>query len=41
MTYMHQGKQYIVTAVGSSYGADLIAYRLSGEAAAPVRAEER
>jgi quinoprotein glucose dehydrogenase len=30
MTYMHQGKQYIVTAIGSSYGADLVAYRLPG-----------
>jgi quinoprotein glucose dehydrogenase len=41
MTYMHQGKQYIVTAIGSSYGADLVAYRLPGEAAAAPRAEER
>lgn len=30
MTYMHEGKQYIVTAVGSSHGADLIAFRLPG-----------
>ena len=41
MTYMHEGKQYIVTAVGSSYGADLVAYRLPGDSGAPVRAEER
>jgi quinoprotein glucose dehydrogenase len=41
MTYMHQGKQYIVTAVGSSYGADLLAFSLPGEAVTPVRAEER
>jgi quinoprotein glucose dehydrogenase len=41
MTYMHQGKQYIVTALGSSHGADLVAYRLPGEAPAAVRAEER
>ena len=38
MTYMHQGKQYIVTAIGSSYGADLVAYRLPGGAEGP---EER
>jgi quinoprotein glucose dehydrogenase len=30
MTYMHNGKQYIVTAVGSSFGADLVAYALPG-----------
>jgi quinoprotein glucose dehydrogenase len=30
MTYMLGGKQYIVTAVGSSYGADLLAFRLPG-----------
>jgi quinoprotein glucose dehydrogenase len=30
MTYMHGGKQYIVTAIGSSYGADLVAFRLPG-----------
>ena len=30
MTYMHNGKQYIVTAVGSSFGADLVAYALAG-----------
>jgi quinoprotein glucose dehydrogenase len=41
MTYMHQGKQYLVCAQGSSYGADLVAYRLPGEAPVPVRAEER
>jgi quinoprotein glucose dehydrogenase len=41
MTYMHQGKQYLVCAQGSSYGADLVAYRLPGEAPLPVRAEER
>ena len=28
MTYMHKGKQYIVTAVGSSTGADLLAFAL-------------
>ncbi len=40
MTYMHNGKQYIVTAVGSSFGADLLAFALPGEAAAaPVREE--
>ena len=40
MTYMHDGKQYIVVAVGSSYGADLLAFALPGEAAAaPVREE--
>ncbi|HET7083465.1 MAG TPA: hypothetical protein VFI23_01750 [Rhizomicrobium sp.] len=35
MTYMHQGKQYLVCAQGSSYGADLVAYALPGDAAAP------
>jgi quinoprotein glucose dehydrogenase len=28
MTYMHGGKQYIVTADGSSYGAELVAFAL-------------
>ena len=28
MTYMHDGRQYIVTAIGSSYGAELVAFRL-------------
>jgi quinoprotein glucose dehydrogenase len=28
MTYMLNGRQYIVTAIGSSYGADLVAFRL-------------
>jgi quinoprotein glucose dehydrogenase len=41
MTYMHAGKQYIVTAIGSSYGADLIAYSLPGDGGPAVRAEER
>ena len=41
MTYMHHGKQYLVCAQGSSFGADLVAYCLPGEASAPVRAEER
>jgi len=42
MTYMHQGKQYMVCAIGSSFGADLVAYRLpGGDTAAGVRAEER
>jgi hypothetical protein len=42
MTYMHQGKQYLVCAQGSSFGADLVAYRLPGGASGPaVRAEER
>jgi quinoprotein glucose dehydrogenase len=41
MTYMHDGKQYIVNAVGSSYGADLVAFCLPGAAPTPVRAEER
>jgi hypothetical protein len=41
MTYMHEGKQYIVNAVGSSFGADLVAFRLPGDAggAKPVREE--
>ena len=40
MTYMHNGKQYLVCAVGSSFGADLLAFALPGEvAAAPVREE--
>jgi len=30
MTYMHNGKQYIVTAVGNSHGADLLAFALPG-----------
>jgi len=40
MTYMHGGKQYIVTAVGSSFGADLVAYALPDaviKASAPVQ----
>ena len=41
MTYMHQGKQYLVCAQGGAFGADLVAYRLPGEAPPPVRAEER
>ena len=41
MTYMHHGKQYLVCAQGSTFGADLVAYCLPGEASAPVRAEER
>ena len=28
MTYMLNGEQYIVTAIGSSFGADLVAYKL-------------
>jgi hypothetical protein len=28
MTYMHDGKQYIVVALGSSNGASLAAFRL-------------
>ena len=32
MTYMHGGKQYLVCAQGSSYGADLVAYCLPGGA---------
>ncbi len=30
MTYMMDGHQYIVTAIGSSYGADLVAFKLPG-----------
>src|ERR1700753_1772043 len=30
MTYMHNGKQYIVNAVGSSFGAELLAFALPG-----------
>jgi quinoprotein glucose dehydrogenase len=41
MTYMHDGKQYVVVAVGSSYGADLLAFALPGEAAAAPAREER
>lgn len=36
MTYMHGGKQYIVTAVGSSRGAELLAFALPGDAGAPA-----
>jgi quinoprotein glucose dehydrogenase len=32
MTYLHNGRQYIVTAVGSSFGADLVAFALPGGA---------
>jgi quinoprotein glucose dehydrogenase len=41
MTYMHLGKQYLVCAQGGSYGADLVAYRLPGEALQPPPREER
>ncbi|HEY4076813.1 MAG TPA: PQQ-binding-like beta-propeller repeat protein [Rhizomicrobium sp.] len=41
MTYMHEGKQYLVCAIGGSHGADLVAYRLSGTVDKGVRAEER
>jgi len=41
MTYMHKGKQYLVCAQGGSFGADLVAYCLPGDAPAPVRPEER
>ncbi|HEX4634985.1 MAG TPA: PQQ-binding-like beta-propeller repeat protein [Rhizomicrobium sp.] len=41
MTYMHQGKQYLVCAQGGSYGADLVAYCLPGEASAAPAREER
>ena len=41
MTYMHKGKQYLVCAQGSNYGAELVAYCLPGDAPAPVRPEER
>ena len=40
MTYMLNGKQYIVTAVGSSRGADLVAFALPDaaiKASAPVQ----
>jgi quinoprotein glucose dehydrogenase len=40
MTYMHRGRQYIVTAIGSSYGAELVAFALPDaaiKAAAPVQ----
>ena len=38
MTYMHNGRQYIVTAVGSSFGADLLAFALPGGVeTAPLR----
>jgi quinoprotein glucose dehydrogenase len=41
MTYMHRGKQYLVCAQGSVYGADLVAYCLPGEVSAAPRSEER
>src|SRR6201999_4249018 len=41
MTYMHNGKQYLVCAQGGSFGADLVAYCLPGEAAAAPAREER
>lgn len=41
MTYMHEGQQYLCCAIGSSYGADLVAFRLPGSEATPVRPEER
>jgi quinoprotein glucose dehydrogenase len=41
MTYMHQGKQYLVCAQGGAFGADLVAYSLPGEAPPPPRREER
>jgi quinoprotein glucose dehydrogenase len=41
MTYMHNGKQYLVCAQGGSFGADLVAYALPGEAAPPPPREER
>ena len=41
MTYMHNGKQYIVTAVGSSFGADLLAFALPGGGEASTIREER
>ncbi len=38
MTYMHKGRQYIVTAVGSSSGADILAFALpGGTETAPLR----
>lgn len=44
MTYMHAGKQYLVCAIGSSFGADLVAFCLPGvtpaaPGARPVREE--
>jgi hypothetical protein len=40
MTYMHGGKQYLVCAQGSTFGADLVAYCLpGGTATAPTREE--
>jgi quinoprotein glucose dehydrogenase len=40
MTYLHNGKQYLVCAVGGSFGADILAFALPGGAtAAPVREE--
>jgi len=41
MTYMHEGQQYLCCAIGSSYGADLVAFRLPGNEPTPVRPEER
>ena len=41
MTYMHNGKQYLVCAQGSSFGADLVAYALPGEAPSALPREER
>jgi quinoprotein glucose dehydrogenase len=41
MTYMHNGKQYLVCAQGGAYGADLVAYSLPGEAPAAPAREER
>ncbi|HEX4272260.1 MAG TPA: PQQ-binding-like beta-propeller repeat protein, partial [Rhizomicrobium sp.] len=41
MTYMHGGRQYIVTAVGSSLGAELLAFALPGNAAPATVREER
>ena len=42
MTYMQGGKQYLVCAIGSSYGADLVAFTLPGAApGAPLVREER
>ncbi|MCX8498295.1 MAG: hypothetical protein ORN25_02920, partial [Caulobacteraceae bacterium] len=38
MTYMLGGKQYIVTAIGSVKGADLIAYRLPDTSRQPQAA---
>jgi len=32
MTYMHEGKQYIVVALGSMNGASLAAFRLPADA---------